>query len=200
MSPEPLLSYPEMGAPRITPDGIVSWGGVAMPAPRVYPKVPHMVFDAPGIGIWPVDGPSSRGDMDVTLVTGAGGSVRYICTLVNTGSSSLLTLGLGTTNQPLVIIHDVTGATIAGFNGSSVFASGVRLRIRLTWDSQEPSVGGQHAGVMLNGEAAPGTWTTPPTSSWTPFVVNQVNVGGLPPLASAFNGTLENAQLGLLYL
>lgn len=200
VSSEPLLVYPEMGDVRRTPDGLVSWGGVAMPAARAYPKVPFMVWDAPGPGVWPVQGPAARGQMDVWLIAGAPGLASTCCALVDAGGTRSIKIGLDAINRPTASVLDVTGGSAASFAGSgAAISSGTRMHLRLTWDCQQvvSVTTGLYVALALNGEAATGTWTGG-SAIWTPFPVASVNVGGRPPVATPFNGTLEQAQLGLL--
>jgi hypothetical protein len=194
-----LLAYNEMGAVRTTTDGLVSWGGVAMNPPRVYPEVPEMILDAPGIGYYTVTGPASRGWLDAWITVAAAGSIRDICTMIDASGLTKITLGLDATNHLTVDIWDVTATSVASFVATSATTSGTRLHVRLAWNSLQVVNSPLYVDLKVNDQAAVGAWTGG-TSPWTAFVGTILSVGGVPPIPSAsnpFNGTVENAQLGI---
>jgi hypothetical protein len=191
VNPQPLVSYPEMATPRVTPEGIVSWGGVAMNAARVYPTVPGMIFETVGMGVFPISSraPVLRGDIDAWITTGTAGSAFCVGVLY-LSATVYIALFLDATNRPSALIKDNTGATVATFTPSgAAFASGVRMHLRLTWNASTPFV-----GLMRNDEAAAGSWSA--VSAWSPFLASDLYVGYAVSPYVAFNGSLENLQLG----
>jgi len=194
-----LLAYNEMATVRTTPDGLVSWGGVAMNPPRVYPEVPEMIFDAPGIGYYSVNGPASRGWLDAWFTVAAAGSIRDVCTLIDASGLDKINLGLDATNHIIVDVQSITAASVASFATTAAFTSGTRVHVRLAWNSLQAVNGTLYVDLKINGQAAVGTWTGG-TTTWTAFVGKTLSVGGLPPIPGAtnpFNGTIEVAQLGI---
>ena len=191
VNPQPLNSYPEMAAARVTPEGIVSWGGVAMTAARVYPRVPSEVFETVGTGIYPITdrAPVLRGDIDVWVTTGTAGSTFCLAVLYQS-ATVYIALFLDATNRPAALVKDNTGATVATFTPSGgPFAAGVRMHLRLTWNSSTPFV-----GLMRDDAVAAGSWSA--VAAWTPFLAQDLYVGRAVSSYVAFNGSLENLQLG----
>lgn len=199
VNPQPLLSYPEMAAIRTTPDGLVSWGGVAMKATRVYPKVPGMIFDSPGIGVYLAQGPSSQGMMDAWFTVAATGSSRDILSLISADGTTATTLGVDASNRPLIVVRDNVAAAAALFNASGgVIPSGTRVHYRFTWNSRAIVNAPLYVDLKVDDQAPAGAWVGG-TAAWTPFVTGSIIVGGLPTIPFAtnpFNGTLEAVQLG----
>lgn len=199
VNPQPLLSYHEMGAVRVTPEGVVSWGGVAMNPGRVYPEVPGMIFDAPGRGYYPVNGPGERGFLDVWFTTSAIGSARDICVLLDATGLTKIMIGQDAAGHITADVWNAAATSVASFVGTDVIATGTRLHVRLAWNSVTFVAGTMYVDLQINGQAASGVWTGG-TTPWTHFVGTTLSVGGLPPIVSAtnpFNGTIENAQLGI---
>lgn len=200
VNPQTLLAYNEMGAVRVTPDGLVSWGGVAMNPPRVYPEVPEMTFDAPGIGYYRgLNGPASRGWLDSWVTVAAAGSIRDICSLIDASGLNKIQIGLDATNHLIVTVWDNTATVVASFLGTTAYASGTRLHIRLAWNSLTPVNGSLYVDVKVNDQTPAGAWTGG-TTAWTAFLGTTLSVGGVPPIPSAsnpFNGTVEVVQLGI---
>jgi hypothetical protein len=191
VNPQPVNSYPEMAAVKVTPEGIVSWGGVAMNAARVYPKVAGEVFEAVTFGDYLVQAqaPVSQGTIDAWVTTGTAGSTFCVGVLY-LSATVYIALFLDTTNRPSAIIKDTTGATVATFTPSgAAIAAGVRMHLRLTWNALTPL-----ASLTRDDAAAAGSWSA--VSTWTPFLATDLYVGRAIGTYVAFNGSLENLQLG----
>jgi hypothetical protein len=169
-----------------------------MPATRTYPKIQNEVFDTPDTGISPILDPSPvpRGCLDVWTTTGTAGSSRCLVALLQTAIPAVVLIGLDTTNRPIALLNDATGAVaVVSVPAGAAIATGVRMHLRLSWDAVNAISGLNHVVLTRDGEVLAALGTT----TWTPFIANMLHVGRqVNATYLSINGSIEVAQVGNL--
>lgn len=193
--PEPTILYPGfVGDPNMNP-GVPMVGSQMAPV-AVYPSLPGVAFSSQGLGKFAVDKLTGRqGALDMWLTTGAIGSARSLVVLSN--GVTYVEILLDATNKISLIHKAETGVTIAALTSQyAAEGSGVRMRLRYTWDSTRAIDGSRFALFRKNEEAAV-TWATDPTVGWNGFFPTFVylGVGGIGT-GTSFNGSIEKVQIG----
>jgi len=197
MGKMPNILYPSGMVGDLTMNPGLPMVGVGMAPTLVTQPLPGLGFASSGLGKTSVSTLTGRqGALEVWLTTGATGSARSVVVLSDGGANYLEVL-LDANNRVSLIHKNDAGVTIAALTSQySAEASGVRMRLRYTWDSTKAIDGSRFALFRKNGEAA-STWATDPTSVWSGFypTVVYLGVGGIGT-GTSFNGSIDKVQVG----
>lgn len=189
--------YFDMGVPRVTPDGLVSWGGVGMAPMRVFPKLQGQVLEGSGPGVYPTGTrvPGPRGALDVWAVTGTAGTARCLAALYDSTTGARILIGLDTQNRPQCVVTDNSGTSVfASTPAGAAIAADVRMHLQVIWNALNPlsiSVT-DRAALFRDGALLESGRTT----TWTHFLAPSLYAGAAVSTFSAFNGILESVQAG----
>ena len=178
-----------------------SWLGSSVASPQAAPALRGAVVNQYGTGRFPIGTRVSgrRGTFLVSVNMSAAGTARTIGYLTDNPAdpSNRLTLGIDTSNRPLISFTSNRGTVVALVAPSyAAITTGTPVSIHVAWDSSQALDGTRFAFMRVRGEAIPSAnWSTDPTSAWSSFMpthlVLGVGVGG----ASAFNGTINSFQI-----
>src|SRR5688572_12303643 len=124
---------------------------------------------------------AAKGTIDAHFRRGSGAStVVLVQSTYNSATPPLITLGISSAGYAVGSIQDITGATVAAWEASSLRAvaqTGV-VQLQVAWDSTAPIDGTSHVWVLVNGAAMPhGDFTTKPVTTWRPFQALYITTG-----------------------
>jgi len=166
--------------------GAASWRGTSM-IQTAFARLNAQTFQGQGNGRFPLlNGQSpllgaAKGTIDAHFRRGSGAStVVLVQSTYNSATPPLITLGISSAGYAVGSIQDITGATVAAWEASSLRAvaqTGV-VQLQVAWDSTAPIDGTSHVWVLVNGAAMPhGDFTTKPVTTWRPFQALYITTG-----------------------
>ncbi len=195
-----FLVYQNPATPIATAVHGPTWRGSALNPPTVLQRLEASVFDARGMGTFPLGDKLTgvRGTLELVFTFGASGTARTLAVLTDDLASptNYILISLNTSNYPVLTFKNASGTTIAagaftyGFN-----TDGQPQTIRISWDSVTAVYNGRHVSFTAGPDNLPeGLMTTDAVSSWTSFQPAYLILGSAFGANSAFNGKIKAFQ------